>query len=436
MTFIIKAATLVVDDEASIQLASRINMRAITFEALTSGNSHASPPYLVVCQDDSLGKLREIISRGISHADAKCVDFAGGPSFSDLVTTDIPRLRALFSSPLGILSDRVRLLHQWPEPLQWQPILTGDEAFDSTLRWRPRMMCSVVGDYGSGKSTFAQMLALKLLAGPTLWPSVNAKGQAPNISVCAWEDDTKDFKDRIKGTFGMAAEQIERRVWWFEPDADEDRMLDEYLNNVEQLCEHENTLIHVCDPWNSFNHETGSETETKYAQKVLTRMQKITRKWNCTIIMVTHLPKHHGNARKGLRVFRIGDAAGTKEFGNKSDLGFCVSRTPLIASAIQDHMDEDSLKDLNTTPQEVLTAVAEYGHLCPTISGKHMVTRGGVAVDKYREHMLVVTDKIKAEGFGPTKMGIKTVKAFVIDPDTSKMTLDPVATHIALRAWR
>ena len=436
MTFIIKAATLVVDDEASIQLASRINMRAITFDDLTSGNSHASPPYLVVCQDDSLGKLREIISRGVSHAEAKCIDFAGGPSFSELAVHDHNRLRSMLLSPLGILSDRVRLLPQWPEPLQWQPILTGDEVFDSTLRWRPRTLCSVVGDYGSGKSTFAQMLALKLLAGPTLWPSVNAKGQSPKISVCAWEDDKKDFQERIVGTFGMAAESINQRIWWFEPDADEDRQLDEYLNNVEHLCEHENTLIHVCDPWNSFHHDHGKDTETKYTQKVLTRMQKIPRDWECTIIMATHLPKEQGGRRRGLRHFRIGDASGTKEFGNKSDLGFCITRTPLIASIIQDHMDEDDLKDLNLTPQEVLTAVTEYGHQCPTISGKHLITRNGVQVDKFREHMLVVTDKIKAEGFGPTKMGIKTIKAFVVDPDTSQLILDPVATQLARRAWR
>jgi polynucleotide 5'-kinase involved in rRNA processing len=57
--------------------------------------------------------------------------------------------------------------------------LTGDSAFDNWIRWRQRNLVIIAGDEGSGKSTFSQILAFKLLTGPQLLNT------CATISVCA-----------------------------------------------------------------------------------------------------------------------------------------------------------------------------------------------------------------------------------------------------------
>jgi hypothetical protein len=114
-----------------------------------------------------------------------------GPNLVYIVERKRDRLLFLFQDPMGVLSDRVRPLHQWQAKPLWTPWWTGDPAFDAFLRWRPRNLAVVVGDEGSGKSTFAQILGMKMLTGPTL-NLINAQ-----MSVCAWEDDQEVFRNRV-----------------------------------------------------------------------------------------------------------------------------------------------------------------------------------------------------------------------------------------------
>lgn len=403
MSFQLRQATLVVDTPAEAAAAPRLNMPVVLYDDLIAGRVRIGGQALVVSATKPLDKVKELVARGISHADVRYVDLAGEFSLPDMAKSQIDRLRWLFSEPIGIKGDRVRLLHQWPEPPDFIPWWTGDETFDGFLRWRPRNLAVIVGDEGSGKSTFSQILTMKLLTGPTLGPS------GLRASVCAWEDDVAVFRDMVF-RFGQGLDQ---RIFWFEPDADPDRLLDEYLANVEHLSKHEGVKLHVADPWNAFNHDPGGELETKYVQRMLLEMQKLTRSLDITIMVVTHLPKRPG---RGLRPFGIADSSGSKEFANKADMGFCIANTTLIGE-LQD-MAEAELMSLKLTRTHVDGTIAAHGPL----EGK--------------EHMIVVTDKVKIRGMEKRGMGWKAVRAFVLDREATDLRHDKAATEIAKRLWR
>jgi hypothetical protein len=425
--FVVRKATLVVDRQEDLQAAGRLNMPAVTFEGLTEGRERAEGPFLIVSQIAPLEKLREIVARGISNADVRYVDLSREGSLSDMVAPGgLDRLRYMFRNPLGAMSDRVKLLSQWDRPESWEPYLTGDATFDSIIRWRPRNLAFFVGDYGSGKSTFAQLLALKLITGPTLWP------QGARMSVCAWEDDQEDYRDRIyryacggdptrPGVDPRDAIELEsNRIFWFEPEADPERMLDAYLDSVEYLTIHERCRVHVADPWNSFSHIHDDETETKYVERMLTRMQELTRRLNTTILLVTHLPKSASPARGGIKSFSVGDAAGSKQWGNKADMGFCITRTNWMGSALNQHLGEEALKSMKLTPTH--------------IEGARAAHPGNVS----DEHLLMAIDKVKIEGMRDhsRQMGVKAIRAFSYSRETCTLTHEPAASEIGRLLWR
>jgi hypothetical protein len=321
-----------------------------------------------------------------------------------MAVNQIDRLRVLFGESMSVRSDKVRLLHQWPDPAAWTPWLTGDPAFDNWIRWRPRNLAVVVGDEGSGKSTFSQILSMKLLTGPQL---LNTDA---TISVCAWEDDRSVFRDMLFRFDPL----LERRTHWFEPDADPERLLDDYIFHVEELSKDDNCVLHVVDPWNAFNHDWNGDVETRYTQKMLNAMERLTRSLGNSMIVVTHLPKRPG---RGLRPFGISDSAGSKAFANAASMGFCISNTHLLAE-LQD-MSEADLKTLKLTPDDVFDAIKKHGQMLGP------------------EHMIAVTDKVKVRRplDDPKSMGVKAVKAFVLDRERFDLKLDATATELARKLW-
>jgi hypothetical protein len=359
---------------------------------------------LVVSADKPLDKAKELVASGVGHADVRYIDLTGEQPLPAMVQFQIDRLRYLFKEPISILGDKVRLLTQWPEPPTWQPWLTGNDALDGLIRWRPRNLAVIVGDEGCGKSTFAQYLATQMLSGPTLCDT------GIKASVCAWEDDLAVFRNRV---YNLGGQALADRLYWFEPDADPDRLLDQYLERVEFLSKYDNCKLHVADPWNAFNHDWGSEPETRYVQKMLNAMERLTRSLNVTIIVVAHLPKRQG---RGLRPFGIADASGSKAFANAASMGFCIVNT-IILGELQDKT-ADELKAYKLEKHEVDTAISENGY---RLLGD--------------EHMIVAVDKVKVRGMESRSMGLKGVRAFVVDRDSGNLTHDPAASALSKLLW-
>ena len=87
----------------------------------------------------------------------------------------------------------MRPLPDWEEREPPELIPCGDEAIGDGLIWQLPSITTWVGGYGSGKSTLAALFAMKAMLTP--------EGKAQNLktSICAFEDDLTDFKNRYDG---------------------------------------------------------------------------------------------------------------------------------------------------------------------------------------------------------------------------------------------
>jgi hypothetical protein len=414
---------VICDDPADAELVrSQLNMRAmVKGEAPKTALKHV----LVLSRKDAHKKLADLIAGGIHPAQGRFVDLSQELPLTELVAYQRERLRWLFTSAGDVHHDKVRLLSRWEQKPPFEPWLMGDLTWDAQLRWRPRSFSIVLGAYGSGKSTIAQLLGMKLLFGPTLLD------RDARMSVCAWEDDIEDYRDRLgryvnQGDYmtperAAVALAAQNRIYWFEPDADNERLLDNYITNIRYLTKHQGVRIHICDPWNSFNHEYTSERETIYIRRVMAEFQRITAELDCSIIMATHLPKAGYTDEGRIKPFRIASAAGSIEFGNKADYGFCVQRVRSIAQGLYGDVgpSEQWFKNLDIDHVD-LQAATNLG-------------RAAVSF-KPTEHTLVTIDKVKIEGFHERGMGRKGTIAFVLDRERGDFIVDPAATYLANRA--
>jgi hypothetical protein len=164
--FDINRATIVVetDDDAAVARAA-FSQRVVVHGAIPIGA--LTGPVLVLARKQGFEKMRELIDAGADRDTVRFYDFGAIlPSLSQLLSS-APNLLEAISSELGhCLWDKVRPLHMWSTDDAMDIIEKGDTALGDHLLWRFPSLVVSCGGYGSGKSTFAQILAFKLLTSP------------------------------------------------------------------------------------------------------------------------------------------------------------------------------------------------------------------------------------------------------------------------------
>jgi hypothetical protein len=135
---------------------------------------------------------------------------------------------------------------------------------------------------------------------------------------------------------------------------------------------------------------------------------KLTRELGVIFLLVTHLPKSGYTESGGVKPFRIVNAAGSAEFGNKADHGFCVARTSIISDLLRgDRTDQRFSEALLRTIRDRLGPC------------------------KGREHVILAVDKVKVE----PDMGRRGALAYVLDPTANNLIFDAAGTQIAATIW-
>jgi len=183
------------------------------------------------------------------------------------------------------------------------------------------------------------------------------------------------YKQHERKYPGVEFDDFARRVRWIKPKPGGDRHLEWYFNLVDIERRRHGVKFFVLDPWSSVGHEyKEDETETKYVERWLNLIFEYVHEHKLILILVTHTSMRVFNDDGTTKRFRIGQAAGTVQFGNKMDRGICVWRS-----------------------QKVLTG---------------------------RDHMIVSFDKSKDNEV----MGKKAIKAFLYYPESQELVLDLDAT--------
>lgn len=288
-----------------------------------------------------------------------------------------------------------RPLAAWPVPQAVQGKPCGFEFLDDYLRWTSPELVILVGPYGCGKSNLARLLAYK-------WADTIGRDQRARASLVGWEDKLSTIKREIARYEGFTDRgnlptDMEGRVGWTQRHPDDARLIQWYLDLVEHRAKRDNVRFFVFDPFNEHDSTRApNQTETEYVRDMMIKFRKLVHGLGIIMIVVTHVSAKNYDEMGGVKPFRIANASGSVQFGNKADRGICVLRT----SSLKDYASAD-VADAN-------------GEL-----------------KRASEHMLLHFDKAKDEEV----MGKRGTIACVFDPLRMGLEEDRGATLEARKLW-
>lgn len=311
---------------------------------------------------------------------------------ADIVTND----------PVGLLDDTARdiywheerpLLH-WPVPQVVKGKPSGFQFLDHHLLWTCPELVVLLGPYGCGKSNLARLLAYR-------WVDTIGRNENSRVSLVGWEDKLSTVKREVEryaldgnSTGSLSSEDAKRivdmesRVGWTQRHPDDARLIEWYCDLVEYRAKRDGVRFFVFDPFNEHDSTRGkNQTETEYIRDVMTRLRRLAHGLGVIMIVVTHVSAKSYDETGKIKPFRIANAAGSVQFGNRCDRGICVLRTQV-------------LKDASDTQAD--------------------------------EHMLLHFDKAKDEEV----MGKRGTIACVFDPLNMSLAYDRGATMEARKSWR
>jgi hypothetical protein len=180
---------------------------------------------------------------------------------------------------------------------------------------------------------------------------------------------------------------MEERVGWTQRHPDDARLLQWYCDLVEHRAKRNEVRFFVFDPFNEHDSTRApNQTETEYVREMMIKFRRLVHGLGIILIVVTHVSAKSYDETGKIKPFRIANASGSVQFGNKADRGICILRT-------------GALKDASSTGAD--------------------------------EHMLLHFDKAKDEEV----MGQRGTVACVFDPKRMTLQEDPGATAKARQQW-
>jgi hypothetical protein len=419
--FSLEGAILIVDTEEDAHAArEHLGMEAFVFDRLTD----QLPPggltgsILVVSAHDACARANTLIDGGATRMGVMFVDLAPlqGQSLRSLADGNGSRdyLKWLLQSPSDpILHYHVRPLPAWEEREAPELIPCGDEAIGDGLIWQLPSITTWVGDYGSGKSTLAALFAMKQMLTP--------EGKAQNLktSICAFEDDLTDFKNRsmahvLRGNWQdqdlQAVLELQQRIWWFDERLPRPRGLDGWKDRVHIMTVNHGVRVHIIDPWTAHlpDFERGEEMPS-YVNRQMNDLQQFARELKIAIHVVAHTPKAATQGIGKIKPIRVNDTHGSGDFGKLSDYGICVVSSPYLANLKAGKVRNDH--DFDDADIAAANACTPY-----------------VDVDS---HMIVAIDKVKRRGL----MGRPGVYAFAYDAARNDIIFDAGASMLVRKIW-
>jgi hypothetical protein len=419
--FSLDDAILIVDTEADAHAArEHLDREAFVFdrlvEQLPAGG--LSDSTLVVSAHDAYARANSLIDQGAPREKVMFVDLAPlqGQTIKSMAEQETTRayLNSLLQKPSDpILHHKVRPLPDWEERDPPELIPCGDGAIGDALNWQYPSITTWVGGYGSGKSTLVALFAMKQMLTP------EGRAQGLKTSVCAFEDDLTDFKDRsmahvLRGNLHepdlKRVLELQQRLWWFDERLPRPRGLDEWKDHVRILATRHSVRVHIIDPWTAHlpDFERGEEMPG-YVNRQMNDLQQLARELKIAIHVVAHTPKAATQVIGKIRPIRVNDTHGSGDFGKLSDYGICVVSSPYLANLKAGKVRSDN--DFDDAD------IAAANACTPRIQAD--------------SHMILAIDKVKRRGV----MGRPGVYAFAYDKTLNDIIFDAGASMLVRKIW-
>jgi twinkle protein len=140
----------------------------------------------------------------------------------------------------------------------------------------------------------------------------------------SFRNNTK-YERMSKSELHIAKEFISDYYHWIRPDGDV-YTIDAILNSAKQLIRRHGINALIIDPYNKIDANIGSQNETNYINKFLTKLTIFKQKYDIHIFLVAH-PRKMQKKDNGLyEIPTLYDVAGSANFYNQVDNGISVYR--------------------------------------------------------------------------------------------------------------
>ena len=206
--------------------------------------------------------------------------------------------------------------------------------FDNLFSFASSQLTVVTGIPTHGKSNFLEHLAIRLSAQHNWKFGVFSPEHYPmqlHFSVLAEKLIGKSFRkitryDRMsKNDLNSAKNFISEHYHWIRPDGDV-YTIDSILNTAKGLIRRYGINALIIDPYNKIDANIGTQNETNFINKFLTKLTIFKQKYDIHIFLVAHPRKMQKKENGSYEIPSLYDVAGSANFYNQVDNGITVYR--------------------------------------------------------------------------------------------------------------
>ena len=206
--------------------------------------------------------------------------------------------------------------------------------FDNLFSFTTSQLTVVTGVPTHGKSNFLEHIAMRLSAQHDWKFGVFSPEHYPmqlHFSVLAEKLMGKSFRKitkyqrMTKNELNLAKNFISEHYHWIRPDGDM-YTIDSILDAAKGLIRRYGINALIIDPYNKINADIGSQNETNYINKFLTKLTIFKQKYDIHIFLVAHPRKMSKKDNGEYEIPSLYDVAGSANFYNQVDNGITVYR--------------------------------------------------------------------------------------------------------------
>lgn len=232
-------------------------------------------------------------------------------------------------SPMGESANVMQLYHAGLE----RGVSTGWDSLDQNFTVRPGEMTVLTGIPNSGKSNFADSLAVNM-----------CRLHGWRVAICSPENQpVADYLARLTEkwtrrpfspgpTERMSEDEVCDALMDLEGHVNvilpsDDMTINGVLERAEQLVKRRGIKLLILDPWNEFEHKhTRDQTKTDYICETLTMIRAWGRRHGVHVVIVVHPTKLERGKDGNYPVPTLYDCEGSAHWRNKADNGIVVWR--------------------------------------------------------------------------------------------------------------